>query len=121
MANLFQVSYERFIEEVQHEKITAGNRNQLELEDLGNMWAFYLNSLDRPQSYVFVISKKEISEIHKQNLFPISKQVDRRITDSISLIAINKTLQRIEENLLKLPGKETIIEREVPVEVEVKK
>ena len=55
---LFQVSYERFLEEIRNEKIEEGNRNQLEEEDLGNMLAYYLNSLDRPQTYVFVVEKE---------------------------------------------------------------
>ncbi len=111
---LFQVSYERFIKEIRIEKITEGDRNVLEVEDLGTMLAYYLNSLDRSQTYVFVVGKKEMTEVQKINLNPISKP-SRRITDDTQLKNISETLQRIEINLTKIP-KETIIEREIKVE-----
>ena len=109
---LFQVDYKRFLEEVNNEKIKPDDKNQLELEDLGTMWAYYLNSLDRPQTYVFVVGKDEITDVQKINLNSMSKS-SKRIIEDIELKNISETLKRIEENLLKLPGKETIIEREV--------
>ena len=111
---LFQVSYERFKKEIEIEKITEGDRNQLEIEDLGTMFAYYLNSLDRSQTYVFVVEKDEMTDIQKINLNPISRP-SRRIIEDTQLKNISETLQRIEENLNKIP-KQTIIEREIKVE-----
>ncbi len=99
---LFQVDYDRFLEEINNEKIKAGDKNQLELEDLGTMWAYYLNSLDRPQTYVFVIEKDKITDVQKINLNSMSK-ISKRIKDESQLVNISETLKRIEENLLKLP------------------
>ena len=104
---LFQVSYKRFLEEIRNEKINEGDRNQLEVEDLGSMFAYYLNSLDRPQTYVFVVEKDEMTDVQKITLNPISKP-SRRIIEESQLKNISETLKRIEENLNKLPtqGKE---------------
>ncbi len=111
---LFQVEYDRFIREIAVEKIKAGDKNVLEIEDLGTNFAYYLNSLDRYQTYVLVVGKKELSHVQKSNLDAISMP-SKRITESDNLRIINETLKRIEENLNKIP-KETIIEREVTKE-----
>lgn len=108
---IFQLSYERFLEEIRFEKIDQDSKNKIELEDLGDMLAYYLIPLERRQSFVFVVSKKEMTSVQKVNLNPISKP-SRRILESTELKNISETLNRIEENLNKLP-KGTIIEREV--------
>ncbi len=109
---IFLVSYERFLEEIRIENIDDKSKNKLELEDLGDMFAYYLIPFERKQSFVFVVSKKELTAVQKINLDPISKP-SKRIIEDTQLKNISETLTRIEENLLKLPGKETIIEREV--------
>lgn len=97
---LFQVDYDRFLEEIKNEKIQPGDKNQLELEDLETMWAYYLNSLDRPQTYVFVVGKDEITDVQKINLNSMSK-LSKRIKDESQLVNISETLKRIEENMNK--------------------
>jgi len=81
---IFQVSYERFLEEIRHEKMQQGDKNQLECEDLGTLVAYYLYSLDRPIIYVFVVKKSEMTDVQKAQLIPLSKQ-SRRIRDSVQL------------------------------------
>ena len=95
---LFQVSYERFMEEIRNEKIQPGDKNQLELEDLGNLFIYYLTSLDRKIAFVFVIEKNKIPDIQKMQLNSISKP-SRRIRESVELTAISDTLARIEQSL----------------------
>ena len=99
---LFQVSYERFIEEIRHEKMEPGDINQLECEDLGTLVAYYLYSLTRPIAFVFVIKKDKMTDIQKMELAPISKQ-SIRIRDSVELTAISDALQKIEQNLKVIP------------------
>lgn len=110
---LFQVSYGRFIKEIGVEKLKAGDRDSLEVEDLGDGLAYYLTSLDRPKSYVFVVLKKELTNAQRITLEPLSRPVDRRITDDMKLRNISETLKRIEENLNKIPTQGKIIEREI--------
>jgi len=106
---LFQVSYERLMQEVKLENIEAGQKDSLELEDLGDAWAYYLSSIDRPKTYVFVVLKSELTQIQILNLAPISRLVDRRITESLQLSSIAKSLKRLEDNLQ--PRQEKIVER----------
>ncbi len=105
---LFQVSYKRFLEEIRFEKIGSENKDTLEVEDLGTMFAFYLESIDRPKEFVFVVSKQEISAVQKAQLFPISKP-SVRIRETLELKKINETLEKIEQSL-KNPVIERIIE-----------
>ncbi len=105
---LFQVSYKRFLEEIRFEKIGSENKDTLEVEDLGTMFAFYLESIDRPKEFVFVVSKQEISDVQKAQLFPISKP-SVRIRETLELKKINETLEKIEQSL-KNPVIERIIE-----------
>ena len=99
---LFQVSYDRFLEEIRHEKMQPGDKNQLECEDLGSLVAYYLYSLDRPVAFVFVISKDELTDVQRIQLAEISKQ-SKRIRDSVQLTAISDALERIEKNLKVFP------------------
>ena len=99
---LFQVSYERFLEEIKYENVFPGGKSQLECEDLGSLVAYYLYSLDRPVSFVFVIKKSEMTDVQKVNLSPISKQ-SIRIRDSVQLTAIADALNRIEQNTKNAP------------------
>ncbi len=109
---LFQVSYERFLEEIRAEKITEQDKNKLEIEEMEDVLAYYLSSLDRNKSFVFVVGKDEITDVQKFQLNPISKP-SKRITDSDELKNISKKLTQIEEQLNKLPIREKIIEREI--------
>ncbi len=106
---LFQVSYERFQEEIRFEKITDQDKNQLELEDLGTSFAFYLSSLDRNKEFVYVVKKDEFTDVQKVQLFPISRE-SVRIRDTTQLKII-EALNRIKMTLQKNP-RERIIERE---------
>lgn len=106
---LFQVSYERFMEEIKVEKLTNTQRDSLEREDLGVAYAYYLTSMDRPKTYVFVVLKSELTEVQKINLNPLSRVVDRRITETSRLISIAQSLERIEQQLNN--PKEKIIEK----------
>ena len=107
---LFQVSYERFLEEIRIEKLTNTDRDSLEREDLGNAFAYYLTSMDRPKSYVFVVLKSELTEVQKINLNALSRDVDRRITETTRLIAIAQSLDRIEQQLKRNTNKiETLV------------
>ena len=117
---IFQVSYERFLEEIRFEKIGQGAKDQLEVEDLGSMFAYYLICFQRNKTFVFIVEKSEITEVIKFELNSKSKP-SRRIIEDTQLKSISESLKRIEENMNKLPIRERIIEREIPVEVEVKK
>jgi len=105
---LFQVDYNRFIREIGVEKIKPGDRNVLEVEDLGTMLAYYLNSLDRYQTYVLIVGKEELSNTQKSNLDSMALP-SKRITESMNLRIINKTLERIEGQLKVRPTK--VVER----------
>ena len=118
---LFQVSYERLMEEIRNEKIDPNSKDKLEREDLGEAFAYYLTSFDRPKVYVYVVLKSELTDIQANQLFPLSKDVDRRITDNFKLKAIADTLNRIEGQLARKPLVEKhfetkIIEKEIIVE-----
>ncbi len=93
---LFQVSYERFLEEIGNEKIKKGDKNQLEIEDLGTMFAYYLNSLDRFQTYVFVALKKELTPTQSFFLNSISKP-SKRIIDTNFKKSINETINKLDD------------------------
>ncbi|MAF50784.1 MAG: hypothetical protein CMH64_01705 [Nanoarchaeota archaeon] len=95
---MFQVSYERFLEEVRIENIHEGSKDKLELEDLGNMFVYYLVCFDRRKVFVFVIEKSQISAVQKIQLNPISKPA-RRIIDNQELRQIVQTLERIENKI----------------------
>lgn len=99
---LFQVTYDRFQEEIRNEKMQPGDKNQLELEDLGTVFAYYLTSLDRKIAFVFVVGKKEITDVQRIQLNPISKP-SRRIRDSVQLTTISDSLERIEQALRTVP------------------
>ena len=101
---LFQISYERFIEEIGNEKITSEGKDKLECEDLGNALAYYLTSFDRPKTYVYVVLKSELTEVQKMTLGPLSK-LSMRITETSRLIAIAQILERIEQALKTNPSK----------------
>jgi len=108
---LFQVSYDRFKEEIMHEKMQPGDRNQLECDDMGNTVAYYLTSLDRKLAFVYVVSKAEITPVQTLYLAPLSK-LSKRITESNfnQLLSIGRTLERIELSLQQKPLQEKVIE-----------
>jgi len=98
-----------------------GDKNQLELEDLGKLVAYYLYSLDRPITFVFVTKKNQLTDVQKLQLNPMSKQ-SKRIRDSVQLTTISNALERIESELKKSPRVEHHFEKEIiEKEVEVEK
>ncbi len=116
MGNLFQVSYDRFKQEIIHEKITPESKDKLECEDLGSGFAYYLTSFDRPKTFVYVVLKTEITDVQRVYLTPLS-ELSTRITDSSKLMAIAQTLERIELALQTKPLQEKVVETvEVPSE-----
>ncbi len=105
---LFQVSYERFLKEIGFEKITKEGKDKLEMEDLGDVFAFYLSSFDRPKEFVYVVNKKEFTGVQQLQLLPLSRP-SVRIRDSNPLKII-EVLNRIEQRLQE-PLRERVIER----------
>ena len=105
----FQVSYDRFKEEINNEKLKAEDRSCLEREDLGEGFAYYLTSLDRKIGYVFVVKKDEITPAQRMNLDPLSRP-SVRVRENSQLALIAERLRRIEEKLHNLPN-ERVIER----------
>ncbi len=113
---LFQVSYDRFKEEIINEKITAEGKDKLECQDLGTGFAYYLSSLDRPKTFVYVVRKSEMTDVQKVYLIPLSK-LSTRLTEDSKLMAIAQTLERIELALKTKPLQEKVVETiEVPSE-----
>ena len=94
---LFQVTYKRFIKEIGNEKINPDSKDKIEFEDLGDTFAYYLSSFDRPKTYVYVVRKDEITDVQIQQLGPLSEP-SVRIRDTMSL-KIVESLRRIEEQL----------------------
>ena len=77
---MFQVSYERFLEEIRFEKIGQGAKDQIEVEDLGTMLAYYLVCFERRKTFVFVVEKTQITDVMKYELNSKSKP-SRRIIE----------------------------------------
>ena len=116
---LFLVSFDRFLEEIQHSQIKEGDRNVIEREELEDRLVYYLVPIGLNKIYVFIVLKKEITPIHKANLDPISKPA-KRINDNFELRNISNSLQRLEEEFKKGTIRERVIEKEVEiVEIEV--
>ncbi len=101
---LFQVSYDRFLEEIRFEKIEETAKDKLEREEQGDNIIYYLTSFDRPKVFVLVVGKDELTDVQRLNLNRLSGP-SKRIIDSTELIKINQTLEKIEQNLNKLPVK----------------
>ena len=97
---IFQVSYERFLEEIRFEKIGQGAKDQLEVEDLGNMLVYYLVCFERKKTFIFVVEKSEMNETMKYELNHKSKP-SRRIKNNQELRQIIILLERIENKLEK--------------------
>ena len=121
----FQVSYERFLREINIENIREDSKDKLEREDLGKGFAYYLTSPDRGKGFVYIVSNEELTDVQKLQLDPISLE-SRRITDSTQFTKITQLLGRIEQELIKHPRIEKhfereIIEKEIIVEGKIKK
>ena len=95
MGELFEITFERFLDEVKKEKLTSDGHNQLEMEDLGNMFAFYLTIVGIDKTYVTVV------DFHKMNLMPVSKPA-RRISETTDIKTVSETLKNLAELLNKL-------------------
>ncbi len=106
---LFQVSYDRFKEEIINEKITPESKDKLECQVLENGFVYYLTSVDRPKTFVYTVLNSEITEVQKIYLTPLSK-FSTRLTDSSNLMVIAKTLERIELALQAKPLQEKVVE-----------
>ena len=89
---IFQVSYERFLEEIRFEKIGQGAKDQLEVEDLGNMLVYYLVCFERKKTFIFVVEKSEMTEVMKYELNSKSKP-SRRIKNNQELRQIIMLLE----------------------------
>ena len=99
---MFQVSFDRFMEEVIEEGITENSRNKIECEDLGESLAYYLVPLGINKVYVTVLKKDEITPMHEQRLKGIIV-VSKRITQEGALRSISEQLASIEEALKRTP------------------
>ena len=97
---IFQVSYERFLEEIRFEKIGQDAKDQLEVEDLGNMLVYYLVCFERKKTFIFVVEKSEMTEVMKYELNSKSKP-SRRIKNNQELRQIIMLLEKIENKLEK--------------------
>ena len=102
MGELFEITYERFIDEIEKTGVLGGGRNPIEVEEKGEMLIFYVTLPDINKTYTTVIAKDKITDVQKLNLMPKSKPA-RRITEDSDLKNISESLVRIEENLRKTP------------------
>ena len=93
----FQVSYERFLREINIENIREDSKDKLEREDLSTGFAYYLTSPDRAKGFVYIVTNEELTDVQRIQLNPISLE-SKRITDSIQLIKMTQLLERIDIN-----------------------
>lgn len=104
---LFQVSYDRFLEELRFEKIDETSKDKLEREESDTVFTFYLSSFDRKKHFVYVVTKKEFTDVQKAQLIPLSKPSVRIQDSNLKVIELlNKIEQRLSE-----PLRERVIER----------
>jgi hypothetical protein len=109
MGELFEVTFDRFLDEMKQAKLMPNGFNKIEAEDLGEMYAFYLTLVGISKTYVTVIEKDKITGVQKMNLSPYSKPSRRIIqTNEIKLKLISDSLFRIEEELKKTQKIEVI-------------
>ena len=92
------------------------SRNNIEVEQEGDMISLHLTSLTKNKDFVVVLHKNELSRVDKMNLAEVSRP-SIKINDSSQLSQlknISETLKKVEENLKKIPmTQEKIIEREI--------
>ncbi len=93
---MFQVSYKRFLEEIRIENITPEGKDKLEVEDLDDMFAYYLVSIDRNKTFVFVASKTELSPTQKMYLDSISRS-SKRVIDIALKKSVNEVILKVDE------------------------
>ena len=74
---LFEISFERFVEEVNRERITPDSRNRLEMEDSGDTVTFYLTPIGIDKTYRTKIPKTEFSQFKRFFFDPLSKPSKR--------------------------------------------
>lgn len=103
---LFQVTYDRFVEEITQEKISPEGRNEVEKEELKDLVIYYLVPLEQRKVFVYIAKKDELTEVQKFNLDSVSK-ISKRLTDDSGLKDVTETLNKIEQNLRKIPEIET--------------
>ena len=100
MGELFEITYERFLDEVRNAKLTPGGQNKIEMEDLNNLYAFYLTEVGIDKTYVTIVEKEKITDFQKMNLIPLCKPA-RRVKESADL----KNMSEILKNLAELMNK----------------
>ena len=90
---LFEVTFDRFMEEVRDENISSDTRNFVEVEEIGEMFVFYLVKLELDKQFVTRVSKKELTDVQRVQIMSLSKPSIRVVEE---LGVINKIQQLIE-------------------------
>jgi len=98
---LFEISFARFKDEIKQERLNPQSRNKIEVEDLGDTYAFYFTPVGINKSYTTVILKEDLSDVDRFYFAPIALPA-RRITDSAGLMNISDSLNRLEEEFKKI-------------------
>lgn len=101
---IFQVTFERFMDEVREEKIVPEGRNKIEFEELKEVIALYLVPLELNKVFMAVIEKSELTDVQKLQINEISKPSKRFVDDSKPK-DISASLLRLEEEFKKIPLK----------------
>lgn len=99
---IFQVTFERFMDEVRTENIDKDSKNKVELEDLGDMIVLYLVPFELRKVFMTVLEKSEISDVQQLQIQEISKP-SKRFVDETKLKDISDSLLRLEEEFKKIP------------------
>ena len=100
MGELFEITYERFLDEVSRSKLSPDGNNKIEMEDLDTMFAFYLTPIGLNKTYVTVVEKTQITDVQKMNLLPFAKPA-RRINEVADLKNISEALKNLAEFISK--------------------
>lgn len=90
---LFEVTFDRFMEEVRDENIGPDTRNFVEVEEIGEMFVFYLVKLELDKQFVTRVKKEELTDVQRVQIMSLSKPSIRVIEE---LGVINKIQQLIE-------------------------
>ena len=99
---IFQVTFERFMDEVRVEHISSETKNEVELEDLGDMIVLYFVPFELRKAFMTVVEKSELNKVQKLQIAEISKP-SKRVVDDNKLKDISDSLIRLEEEFKKIP------------------
>ncbi len=102
---IFQVTFERFMEEVRVENINSESKNEVELEDIGDMIILYFVPFELRKAFMTVIEKSELNNVQKLQIAEISKP-SKRVVNNSKLKDISDSLLRLEEEFKKIPTME---------------